>query len=149
VRVFAAPPVSLPWLWSRVGCSYTAEFRAIVAIRDTADMENVRATDIAGMVGYDLWTDNGVVMHIAIDSPAALRSLIVPAFEYPFIQGKKGLAMATVRSDNQKSLELCRHVGFRETHRVKDGFEVGVDMVFFEMRKEECRWIGKSLRKAA
>jgi hypothetical protein len=145
----AAPPQALPWLWARVGCSYTAEFRAIMAVRDSADLENLRAADIAGMIGYDLWTENAVVMHIALDNPAAFRSLIVPAFEYPFIQGKKGIALATVRSDNQRSMRLCERVGFRETHRIKDGMEQGVDAVLYEMRLEDCRWIGKTMRKAA
>jgi hypothetical protein len=140
MTVCATPPALLPWLISRVGCLYTEGFRAIMA---------TDGTKILGMVGYDLWTENAVVMHIALDSPAAFRSLIVPCFEYPFVQAGKGIALATVRSDNERSKRLCEHVGFRLAHRVKDGAAVGVDTLLYEMRREECRWIGRAMRKAA
>jgi hypothetical protein len=142
VIVCATPPALLPWLWNRVGCLYTEGFRAIMAVEG-------EAPKIHGMVGYDLWTENSVVMHIALENPACFRSLIVPAFEYPFIQGGKGVALATVRGDNEKSKRLCEHVGFRFAHRIKDGTAPGVDALLYEMRKEECRWIGMKLRKAA
>ena len=141
MKAYAAPPVAIPWLLRRVGCSYTAEFRAIMAVKDDGE--------IAGMVGYDLWTETSCVMHIALENPAAFRTLLVPAFEYPFVQGGKKVVLAMVRGDNEKSRRLCDHVGFREVYRVRDGIEAGVDMVLYEMRREECRWIGQKLRRAA
>jgi hypothetical protein len=48
---------------------------------------------------------------------------------------------ARERADNAKALGFDGHLGFREVHRVKDGHSAGVDTCFFEMRREECRWI--------
>ena len=141
MRVLGAPREIMPWLCERAGCALTSEARAIVAITDHGA--------IAGMVGYDLWTENSVWMHIALASPAALRSLIVPGFEYPFVHGKKNVALVMVRSTNSRSYDLCQRLGFREGYRVKDGIRAGEDMVFMEMRKAECRWLGQKMRKAA
>ena len=141
MRVLGAPREIMPWLSERAGCALTSEARAIVAITDQGT--------IAGMVGYDLWTENSVWMYIALASSAALRSLVVPGFEYPFVQGKKNLALVMIRSTNQRSYDLCQHLGFREAYRVRDGIQDGEDMVFMVMRKTECRWLGQKMRKAA
>jgi hypothetical protein len=34
-------------------------------------------------------------------------------------------------------------MGFRETFRLKNGWDIGVDMVLKEMHRDECRWLLK------
>lgn len=133
MRVMAATVYDLGWIVAMTGCHATAEFRAIKAI-DRHGM-------IQGMIGYDLWTPNTVWMHIALRTPYVLKSLIRPAFEYPFIQSKLGAVLCGVISTNKKSTNLVRGVGFREVYRIKDGWVKGDDMVIYEMRRDECRWI--------
>jgi hypothetical protein len=70
VIVRAAIPEHFAWLCQRIGYSPTAEFRAIEAV-DAAGA-------IHGMVGYDLWTEGSVWMHVALENPAALRSIVGP-----------------------------------------------------------------------
>ena len=138
--VRAAPPEHYPWLIERVGCAITAGFRAIEAVDGRGR--------IHAMVGYDWWTETLVVMHVALDSPAALRSIVGPGFSYPFIQAGRETAAATVRASNRRSMRLCQRLGFREGWRIRDGAARGDDLVFFEMRKGDCRWI-RPARKAA
>lgn len=127
------------WLVDRAGCHITPGFKAIKVVDATGR--------IHGMVGYGEWTENCVVMHIALENPAALREVLRYGFWYPFIQCGRGVALATVRERNRRSMRLCKKVGFREAYRVKDGVAVGEDMVVFEMRREECRYLPE--RKAA
>lgn len=129
----AAPWAHFMWLVERAGCTASTEFKAIEAVD-----ENGR---IHGMVGFDGWTENSVVMNIALDNPASFRHLLRPTFEYAFLQAKRGVALCMVRATNTRSARLCQKVGFREAYRVKDGICVGEDMILFEMRREECRWI--------
>ena len=102
---------------------------------------------IHGMVGYDGWAENSVVMTIALDNPACFRSLLPEMFTLAFMDLNKGVALTTVASTNKRSMNLCERVGFKQIARVKDGISLGVDYVFYEMRREDCRWIKQ--RKAA
>jgi RimJ/RimL family protein N-acetyltransferase len=139
--VKAAPWLHFPWIVSRAGVSPSENFKAIEALD--------RDGRIHGMVGYDAFTDNSCVMSIALDNPAAFRALIRPCFEYPFLQLGKGVALCTIRGSNAKSIKLTSHVGFREAYRIRDGISVGEDMLIYEMRREECRWIPQLQRKVA
>jgi hypothetical protein len=137
----AAHPSSFGWLVSRADFNgISPQFQAIEAVDETGR--------IHGMTGFDGWTENSVVGTIAVDNAAALRTLLVPTFQYVFNQSRRGVYIATVRGTNKKSLRLCKHLGFRETHRIKDAIRVGEDLVLFEMRREECRYLD-GIRKAA
>ena len=131
-------PEEYEWLVERSGCDITPGFKAIKVVDAKGK--------IHGMVGYGNWTANAVVLTIALDNPAALREVLKWGFRYPFEQCGRGIALAMVRGKNKRSLSLCNKVGFREVYRVKDGIDIGEDMVMFQMRREDCRYIA---RKAA
>lgn len=139
MKDLAVPPSHYQWLIERIGCTVTPEFKAIAAVDD--------AGRIHGMAGFDLWTENSVTINIALENPAALRTILRPIFNYAFVQAGRGVALATVREANVRSRELVEHVGFTEVYRVKDGIRVGEDMILYQMRREDCRWIAQ--RKAA
>lgn len=137
--VRAAPTEHYAWIAERANLAIGPAFRAIEAVDD--------AGRIHGMVGYDGWTPNAVCMHVALDNPACMRHLLIPGFGIPFIELGRGVALAQVLSTNVRSLALVPRLGFRFAYRVRDGFKPGIDSVWFEMRKEECRFI--RARKAA
>ena len=132
-------PHEFLWLVERTGCELTPSFRALKAVDGTGR--------IHGMVGYSGWTETMCMMHIALEHPAAFRSLLYWAFRYPFEMAGRQIALASVRAANEKSVSLCKRVGFKEAYRIKDGVLPGEDMIIFEMRREECRFIDH--RKAA
>lgn len=136
-----APWMHFPWIIERAGVVASAGFRAIEALGNDGR--------IHGMMGYDSWTDNSVVMSIALDNPACFRSLVTAGFEYPFIQADKGVALCTIRATNSRSVRLTERVGFKLACRVRDGIAVGEDMLLYEMRREDCLWIPEQYRKAA
>lgn len=141
MQIVGCYPQEYGWLVERAGCDVTPGFQAIKAIDDSGR--------IHGMVGYGNWTENSVLMHIALENPAAFRSILTMAFRLPFEMANRGVALATVRAKNERSMRLCQRVGFREAYRVKDGIAVGEDLVLFEMRRENCRFIPEQMRKAA
>lgn len=139
--VRAAPSEHLPWLVSRAKFNASHEIKAMEAVDDDGR--------IHGMAGFDGWTPNSVVLTIALDNPSCLRHMIHGIFHYAFIQAGRGVALATIVGSNKRSIALCRHVGFREAYRVRDGAQVGEDLVLMEMRREDCRWLPRANRKVA
>lgn len=133
MRVEAASPDDFGWLVQRVGCDLTPRATGIRAV-DACGL-------IRGMIVYDLWTDGSVQAHMAVDTPIVWRSLLGPAFRYPFEECKRGVLLAVVRGDNEKSARLCSHFGFEPVAVIQDGAANGVPLVTFQMRKETCRFL--------
>jgi RimJ/RimL family protein N-acetyltransferase len=69
------------------------------------------------------------------------RQLLTEAFRYAF--GAVGVLVAIIRASNERSLRLARHLGFKDTYRVADGWQAGEDMLVLEMRRAQCRWLTK------
>lgn len=142
--VFPSPPEHYAWLGERTGCEMTAGFRAIEA-QDGAErycrLCGRYHGRIVGMVGYSGWTPNSVGMHLALDKPAAIRALLQHGFRYAFVQAEKQLVIGVTPGDNDRALKLNRHLGFRETYRVRDAWKPGVDLVIQELRRDDCRWL--------
>lgn len=128
------PSRDLAWIAERTGAAYSVNARAIEAYDE-------KTGRTVGMMGYDSFTHNSAQISIALDVPAAWRRLARPAFEYPFLELKRGVLIALVSSANERSLHLTAHVGFRTAHKIRDAILPGVDLVLFEMRREDCPWL--------
>lgn len=88
------------------------------------------------------WTYNSVMAHIVILKPIVLKhGFIQEVMEYVFNTCGRKIILGSVPSENLKALAFDTHIGFKEVHRVKDGFKDGSDIVLIELRKEDCRWI--------
>jgi hypothetical protein len=137
IEVRAAIPDHYTWIATRANVVIGANFRALEAV----DGER-----IVGMVGYDGWTPNSCCMHVAVETPIAVRRLLRPAFHLVFDDPPrgcgKGVVLGSVLSTNKKAMDLDIHLGFKPIAFVKDGWAKGVGIHILEMRKENCRWIG-------
>lgn len=127
-----APMQHFSWIATRAGCAPSAGFSALEAVDDKGK--------IAAMVGYDLATPTMVQMHVAMEHPGGIRALLRPGFERAFDKGRK-LALVAIPSTNRESRDFTEHLGFRETYRIMDGWDDGVDLVLYEMRRHECRFL--------
>lgn len=140
IHVRRATADHLPWLAERAQIAITPALAALEAVRDDGT--------ITAMVGYDGWIGNACMIHVAIEHPAALRHILKPGFGLVFDDKPKGLGFAAVyapvREDNRASLELVEHLGFKKFHHGKDWIAPGVGLVMHEMRREDCRWAGRS-----
>jgi hypothetical protein len=133
MHVTAGHGETFDWLSARTHCALTPRARAIKAVDASGR--------IRGAVAYDCWTENAVQAHMAVDTPVAWRALLRPAFSYPFEEAGKGLLLGIIPAGNARSVALTQRLGFREAYRVRDGWAVGEDLVVFEMRRHECKWL--------
>lgn len=133
MRVEAAAWGDVLWLTDRTGVIGTPRLRAIKAT-DTAGA-------IRGMVAYDEWTPASCQVHMAADTPIAWRSLLRPAFSYPFEEVGVRVLLGVIPASNTRALTMVRHFGFTLEHVIRDGFSEGVHLCLFEMRREACRWL--------
>lgn len=136
IEVREAPREHYGWIAQRAALTPGETFKALEALEGDR---------ILGMVGYDGWTPNSCSMHVAIDDWRAVRRLLRPAFGLVFDAPPKGLGkgvvLGSVLSTNSKALVFDRKLGFRQVARLRDAWQRGVDLILFEMRREDCRWL--------
>ena len=133
MRVEAGGPAALEWIRERTQCALTPHATCIQAVDDKGR--------IRGVLAFDNWTVNAVQVHQAVDAPIIWRHLIGPAIDYAYRQCGKGLLVGVTPGSNKRACDMAKRMGMREAHRIRDGWAVGEDMVVFEMRREECRWL--------
>jgi RimJ/RimL family protein N-acetyltransferase len=104
----------------------------------TGDFTGIEAWDgkqVLGIVGYDKWTHNAVRIHVFVPKGAIPpRELIQEAFDYPF--KSKRILLAEIAKSNERSLKMAKHFGFKKIYSIKDGWDVGDDIVVLELRRE-------------
>lgn len=130
----------MAWIEERAGCRFTSEARAVAAL----DAANA----VRGMVAFDDITKGSCEVHVAADSPHALRALLPASIRYVFEGLGLRSALGFIPANNERARALARGLGFVETGRIRDGWDAGVDLVLHELRRERCaRWLDK--RRAA
>ena len=93
-------------------------------------------------VAFDHWSHNSVHIHTAFEDLLCFKHGWPEAvFGYIFNDCDKGVIMGVTPANNLKAVRFNKHIGFVELFRVKDGFEVGIDFVVTEYRKENCKYI--------
>jgi hypothetical protein len=103
---------------------------------------------IAGVVAFDSWNPGSVHCHIALADKWAWRHLAKAVWDYAFNQEGVAVVLATIPSHRCEAIRAATFLGFKDSHRVRDGFSPGSDLVNFYMRRDMCRFI-EPLRKAA
>lgn len=128
-----------------VGLKRSEDFQAIGRL-------SPHKKDLIGVVGYNGFCGKICAMHIAGEGNWISREFIKAAFDYPFNQLGMKAIIAPVAADNAKALRLDQHFGFKEIHRVPDAWADGVDLVFLQLNREDCRYLQAGfplLREAA
>ena len=97
--------------------------------------------ELIGVVAYNGFCGKVCQMHVAGVGNWVSREFIHAAFDYPFRQLQLNAIFAPVEGTNERALRFEKHMGFREVYRLPSGWDVGVDLVFLEMRLEDCKWL--------
>jgi hypothetical protein len=128
-------PADWGWCQTKVGILRCEDTGGIMAI-DTDKNETV------GAVIMDNWTQNSVQCHFMISSPLVLRHQFLECgFDYMFNQRGVARVYGLVPANNEKAVKLNVNMGFTIKARMEEAYEVGVDYLLFEMKRENCRFI--------
>lgn len=134
-------PEDIAWIEDHVGV-LKRNATSIAALRPDGT--------IAGVVAFDAWNPGSVQCHVALESPMAWRHLTRAVWDYAFTQEGVAVVLAVIPSHRCEAVRMAICLGFKSTHRVRDGFCPGSDLVHFAMRREECRFLQpQQLREAA
>jgi len=142
VKVYFSAMTKEDWpeIQSAIKCILMADTKGVVA-------KDEHGTILAAGVA-DTFSFTTCQVHQYIRNPLVLRhGFLEEIFNYVFVTCDRIAILGLVPGDNAKALKLNKHLGYHELARVKDGFNVGIDYIIMEMRREECRFI--NLRKAA
>jgi RimJ/RimL family protein N-acetyltransferase len=106
-------------------------------------ISRVENGNLLGGVIYENYTGPGgsIEAHIAALAPRWLnRDFLYIMFDYPFRQLDCKQAFVRVDVRNDKSLNWCLSLGFKEYCRIEDVFPHG-DMILLRMKRDECRFL--------
>lgn len=118
------------WIQRRTG---------IIHVSDVKGIAVELAGEIIAVCACDSWTATSCQVHIAVDNPICLKHnrLQNEVFDYIFNQAGRQVAIGLVPANNTKALRFDKKVGFTESCRIKDGYELGVDLVIMTLHKSE------------
>ena len=69
-------------------------------------------------------------------------------FDFMFNHQKVARIYGLVPSNNQKAVKFNKHLGFTVKATLEEAFEVGVDYLLMELKRENCSFIQK-IKEAA
>lgn len=104
---------------------------------------------LLGVVGYNGFCGLTCQIHTAGVGHWVSREFIRATFDYPFRQLGMEHLFAPVAATNHKALRFDAHMGFAEFGRIKDGYELGTDLIVLTMARADCRWITQDAERMA
>lgn len=91
---------------------------------------------IVSAFGYDHFQDDGCSFHACNDHPQGFtRPLLFKGFEVPFRQWNYKYLAGIIGTDNVKSLNLAKRLGFVQVGEIPNHLWMGV------MYRDKCRWL--------
>lgn len=130
------------WAWcnEHVHLIQAADTGGIMAIDEEKN-------EPVGAVITESWTANSVQCHIIITNPLVLRHKFLECVaNYVFVVRGVSRMYAFITSDNKKSVKLVKHIGFTLKATLEEAFNVGIDYLLMELKRENCKFIDKAAR---
>jgi RimJ/RimL family protein N-acetyltransferase len=80
-------------------------------------------------------------MHVAGKGHWLSHEFLFAIFDYPFRQLNIVQVFTTTAANNERSLKLQRHVGFKPFAIIPRGWDEQTDLIVLTMTKAGCRWL--------
>lgn len=125
------------WVALQMGGLFDVEHSQAIGLQRNGEL-------VAGII-YENWNGKSVVCHIAI------RGRITPEFlsvisQYAYVQCGAHKIIAPASSDNRRSVDMLRKMGFREECRIRNA-QPGGDICLFTMTKDSCKYLSERYGK--
>lgn len=135
------------------------QFREFIGHHDWGFVNSIlpilRVEDTCGIMAIDLdtnttvgaaimdnWTQNSVQCHFLITTPMVLKhNFLECCYNFMFNEHKVKYIYGLVPSNNEKALKFNAHMGFTVKTTLEEAFQVGVDYVIMELKRENCKYI--------
>ena len=125
-----------------------------IGVQPSADLQalfwaNAKTNEIEWCIGYTSFLGKTCQIHVVnFNKKYTPRKLLWAAFDYPFNQAGVETLIGIVNSKNDLAMKYDQNLGFKEVYRFEGVHDEGGDVVVFEMKKQDCRFI-KELKDAA
>jgi len=123
-------------------------------VSPTADMEFagwVINDELQMVVGFNAFMGKTCQMHVAMlpHFKFTPKAMLKHCFEHAFKTRKRELVLGIVNSNNTEALAYDKNLGFEELWKLPRMHDDEGDIVVLGLRKENCRFLGLNLVKAA
>ena len=137
-------PSDWGWVKKKVPMNRVEDTHGIMAI----DVEKQRTM---GACIIDNVMRNSCQITLIMDSPFLIKhGFIGEIFDYIFNNLGLEYCYALIADSNIKSVRLCKHLGGVEKMRMPEGFDKGVDMIVFQIHRDDVlSWANVKIKKAA
>lgn len=127
------------WTAQRIGCTpWEHDYSAAIGLEKDGDV-------VIGVVIDNYMVQGAASLHCAISDKRALdRTFLKTLFTWLFVELDLKVLINRVAGSNAASIRLTEHIGYREFARFPLAWYGEDDLVLFEMRREQCRWLGES-----
>ena len=125
-----------------------------IGVQPSADQQailwaNPETKVIEWCIGFTAFIGKTCQIHVVnFNKKYTPRKLLWATFDYPFRQLGLESLIGIVNSNNEQAMKYDQNLGFKEVHRFVGLHDDGGDIVVFELKKDECRFI-KELPNAA
>ena len=125
-----------------------------IGVQPSADQQailwaNAETKVIEWCIGFTNFIGKTCQIHVVnFNKKYTPRKLLWATFDYPFRQLGLESLIGIVNSNNEQAMKYDQNLGFKEVHRFVGLHDNGGDIVIFEMKKDECRFV-KELANAA
>lgn len=120
------------WTAARVDGKYFAEGSQAIGFKKDGRI-------VAGVI-YEHWNGKSVVCHMAVEGRLN-RNFLWIIFDYAYNVCCVEKVILPIASSNVKSIKLVLNMGFEEEARLTNAHPTG-DLVFFTMKRTDCRFLG-------
>ena len=109
--------------------------------QETACIGQEKDGKLIAVLGYNNLTPNSCQIHVASTDVYWLnKDLLFAIFDYPFNKLGVKVILAPIYKGNNKSLNLCRKLGFEQVADIPYGHPEG-DLIVVAMKRNQCKWL--------
>lgn len=118
-----------------------------IYVKPTQDLQaifwcNPETKVIEWCIGFDSFIGKTCQIHVVnFQKKYTPRKLLFAVFDYAFNKACVETLLGVVNSNNEEAMKYDKNLGFKEVYRLKDMHDDGGDLVLFEMKKADCRFI--------